>query len=794
MKNKKRLFVIALGLSLFCLNGFSAVVIDAIRIQSLEGSILDDSFVRAYTSLRAGQQVQSEAEFNAAVARDVDSLRRSGRFSFVRAFVERTGEEMTLVYNVEPRLRLRKIEIAGARHVGNRKIKNQLGMSLGDYVDEGIVGENARKVETYLKKNKYPDAKVSVALSSDEKTGAADLLVTVDEGEKLRVKEILFEGERFLSNSRAARTGRFFKRLVPNVIPSNEEKSVFEDRDLTSIMQQKKTWWITPWFGTYRPELVEADRAALRDFYLNHGFLDVTVDQPESSKIDAGRMEMLYRIQEGVQYRIGSIGIDGETLYSAEELRKQIKLQTGEIASREEIDQAASAVNRYYGNRGYIHNFVKPVITTNPETKTADILFTVDEGQMARINLIEIRGNEKTRDEVIRRELAVYPGEKFHQQKVETSEHRLKNLGYFESVNNTYVPAAETNSYDLTFNVKEKKMGSFLIGAGFSSVDSLVGFAEMSHGNFDIHRWPAVGDGQKLKVRLQAGSSRNDLDISFVEPWFRDRKLALGVDLYYKDADYYDDDYELQTVGANVSLSKPFGPFLRGSVNYTLEQYDVSDVDTNAVELLDEEGTRVKSTVGFGLSRDTRDQYYLPTRGNRTSARVEFSGGPLAGDTDIYSLELKSSQFWPLWNEHVFNIHGAIRTVDSYGSDNVPIFDRLFLGGPRSLRGFEYRDVSPRSSTDSDVPIGGNSSWYTTAEYTVPLWRKVRGAVFYDIGSVSSDAFSFFDSDLNSDYGFGARFDLPMFPLRLDYAFPHITDDDNEDADGRWNFMLGYTF
>ena len=776
--------------------GWAAITIDNIRIENLEKAALDPSFVRAYTSLRAGQAVETEAELNVAVARDVDNLRRSGRFSYVRASVEQADGKLTLVYSVEPRLRLRDIKIVGAKGIGNRKIKTQLELELGDYVDEAIVGEKARKVEAYCRKNKYPDASVSWALTPDIETSAADLLVTVDEGQKLRVKKINLIGDRFLSDSRLARTGRFFEKLVPGKEDPKKKTGRFETNQLRSLLNQKKTFWITPWFGAYRPEVIDADMAALEKFYLDRGFLDVTVDSPDVESKGRGRLALTYRIHEGEQYRIGALEFDGVELFDAEELEKQIRLKPANIASRAAIDSAAMTLTRYYGNRGYIRSRVEPVVVKDPASLKADVLFRVNEGALGHINLIDIRGNEKTRDEVIRRELAVAPSELFHQQKVETSERRLKNLGYFETVDSSYIPAEGTNTYDLTFDVKEKTMGSFLIGAGFSSVDSLVGFAELSHGNFDIKRWPPVGDGQKMKVRVQAGSERNDLEVSFVEPWFRDRKLALGVDLYQRNAGYYSDFYQLLTLGGRISLSKPLSPFTRGTLSYSLENFDVYDVSTNApTEIAAEEGVRLKSTVGLSITRDTRDQFFIPTRGNRSSASVEFSGGPLGGDTEIVSFEARSSQFWPLWKDHVLNVKGELRTVEAYGDGDVPIFDRQFLGGPRSIRGFEYRDVSPRSvDADSDEPVGGKSSYFVSAEYLVPLWSKIRGAVFYDLGAVSPEAFNFFDPAINSSYGFGVRFDLPMFPLRLDYAFTHITDEDNKDAAPRWNFMLGYTF
>jgi outer membrane protein insertion porin family len=793
LKNYFKLFVAGVLLST---TGWSAITINEVRIENLQKVILDPSFVQAYISLKAGQEVESEAELNAAVATDVDNLRRSDRFSFVRAFVEKVDGDWNLVYSVAPRQRLQSVEIVGADGIGNRKVKNELGLELGDYVDEALVGEKARGVEAYFRKNKYPDASVAWELTAEEDTGAATVTLIVDEGEKLRVKRITMEGDHFLSDDRSSRTSRFFEQIVPWDIGSEDEEDRFESRDVRRLLNQKKTWWITSWFGAYQPEMIDTDLAVLRKFYLDHGFLDVVVSTPEVEKLNKGKLELTYKIEEGEQYRIGSIDVEGADLFEPELLKKQLLLKPEDIASKTAIDNAVATVTRYYGNRGYIRSYVEPVVQADPQTLRANILFRIREGALASINEINIRGNEKTRDEVMRRELAVFPGETFHQQRVETSESRLRNLGYFQAVESDYIEAEGTNTYDLTFDVKEKAMGSFLIGAGFSSVDSLVGFAEMSHGNFDIKRWPPVGDGQKMKVRVQAGAERQDLEVSFIEPWFMDRKLALGVSLYSRSADYYSNDYSLGTTGGSVSLSKPLSPFIRGKLSYSLEQFDV-DVNSGAVSEIDEEdGKRIKSTLGMSVSRDTRDQFYIPTRGNRTSVSAELSGGPLLGETDIYFLEVKSSHFFPVMKEHVLNLRGAIRFVESYDGDEVPIFDRLFLGGPRSIRGFPYRDVGPRSEDTGrdDEPIGGKSSYYGTAEYTVPLWNKVRGATFYDIGSVNESAFDIGSDHLNSSYGVGVRFDLPMFPLQLDYAFPHITDDENDDAGARWNFLLGYSF
>ena len=792
MKNRIKCHLLLTAGILFAAMAQAGLVLDDIRIESPDKTALDASFVRAYTALRAGQELEDEAALNDAVAQDVDGLRRSGRFSFVRALVEEADGKRTLVYSVVPRLRLQEIKVVGAKKIGSKKIKTELGLEPGDYADDAVVNEKIRLVETYCRKNKYPDASVSWELTPVGED-AANLLITVNEGEKLRVKKIVFEGERFLSDSRKARAGRFFRKLIPGKEdPSRTER--FDTDELRKVINQKETFWITPWFGAYRPEVTDADQVLIRNFYMDHGYQDVKVDAPAVEDLGGGALRLTYKIAEGGRYTIGTLGFEGAELFDGAELEKQTRLSSGAVASRKTINDAAAAVRRYYGNRGYIHTLVDPVLENDPATLTANILFRVREGQLAHINEINIRGNEKTRDEVMRRELAVAPGEMFHEQNVEISENRLRNLGYFETVDSSYVPADGTNTYDLTFNVKERSMGNFLVGAGFSSVDSLVGFAEVSHGNFDIRRWPPVGDGQKMKIRVQAGSERKDLEVSFVEPWFLDKKLSLGTSLYHREANFYSDSYALDTTGGRVSLTKPLSPFVRGTLKYSLEAYDVYDIPSSAPsEIQADAGSSTKSAIGLTLSRDTRDQFFVPTRGNLSSTTLELAG--FGGDTETYEMELRSSQFWPLWKEHVLNLKGAVQMIDSWGSGDVPVYDRLFLGGPRSLRGYNYRDVSPVSKdAGSNEPIGGNTSYFATLEYIVPLWEKIRGVAFYDIGAVNSGFLDLGMGNLSSDYGIGARFDLPMFPLRLDYAFPHITGDGIEDNGGRWNFMLGYTF
>ncbi|MCX7008280.1 MAG: BamA/TamA family outer membrane protein [Kiritimatiellaeota bacterium] len=299
-----------------------------------------------------------------------------------------------------------------------------------------------------------------------------------------------------------------------------------------------------------------------------------------------------------------------------------------------------------------------------------------------------------------------------------------------------------------------------------------------------------------MKLRLQGGTQRRDVEISFVEPYFLDHRLMLGVDLYQHDSYYYSTEYSQKDTGGRLTLGQPLGGYNRLNYIYSLDAFNIYDVSTNSSPLIQQEaGARLKSAFTLELVHDARDRPFVPTRGNRSSISAQIAGGPLGGDTDIYGLQGRSSQYYPLWFDHVLNIRGQMAFVDSYGSsDRVPLFDRLFLGGPYSLRAFKYREVGPSDGAPNYEPIGGQSMAFACAEYTIPIIEKIRVATFYDIGMVWNDPFYFTLHDFNSDVGLGIRFDFPGFPIQLDYAWPIHAEDFNNHPSGRFSFSIGYQY
>ncbi|MEI6891582.1 MAG: outer membrane protein assembly factor BamA [Pontiella sp.] len=770
------------ALSIFIALLTAAVVqaeqIKEIRIVNQAGESYDISSVAAFTSFQLGEQVSDRETIASSIAIDVNRMRESGRFSYVNARMDVESDGIILIYTVVSKNRIRRIAIVGGKKSG-RKIKKKCELEIGQFADDSTFEMASFKIKEAYRDYWYPDVKVTWTSKVNDELGTVDVAFLIEEGPKMGIKHIVFEGN-----------------------------DIIEDKTLRKLIQQKeKRWWsFITGSGKYKDGVVDSDVYALKTFYMNNGFLDVTVSDPVLDDTKPKKSLLTFKIEEGQRYRIGKIAVIGMENYSERELRRGIRLRRGNIASVESSNAGSEAIRAFYGNRGYVRTAVRLIYDANADTGIVDVTYDITEGSIGYIQAVNISGNERTLDKVIRRELVMYPGEKYNRSRIKTSENRLRNLNYFEIVSINPEATGDGDQYDVNVQVKEKPTGQFSAGVGFSSVDSLVGYVELSQGNFNWKTWPPIGAGQKFKIRAQLGSERNDLEISFVEPWFLDRQLSFGIDLFHREALYFSDSYDQQNDGGSLSFGKPLSRFTRGSLSYTLEQFQVKDVESDAsLAIQEEEGKRLKSGFEYTWTFDSRDRFFNPTRGNKTTITPYVAGGALGGETDLYGVRIRSTQHFALIWDMVLNLRGEVESLEAFGEskdnagtygDGVPIFDRLFLGGSYTLRGYEYREVGPTDPDDStgNDPVGGNSSASATVELTYPIWNKIRGAVFYDGGFVNEDSWDFSVKDYHDDWGIGLRLDLPGFPLHLDYAWPITYDDEFLDGGGRFNFLIGHTF
>lgn len=730
---------------------------------------------------------------------DVSTLWKTGYFYNIRVAEEPLDDGIKLIYLLQGNPTLTQVVFVGNKRFSASKLQKTISSKVGEPLNERKLFNDTQEIIKLYQKAGMHKTEVKYVPVIDEKLGKGTVTFQINESPKVKIRAVQFVGA-----------------------------ESFKQSKLRRVIKTRRRWmfsWLTG-SGVLKDEQFEEDKQRLADFYRNEGFIDFEIKDIKFEQVDPRWMIIRFVVYEGARYRVGTVEFQGNTIFTSDEIMTQavvregprvhkgLTLTTGAVFTPKALAADREAIEDLYGSKGYIDARIEVARIPNTEKSSIDLVYRITEGRRSFIEKIEIRGNTRTRDKVIRRELAVNPGEVFDMVRVKVSTNRLYGLNYFSKVDAqpepTDVRDLQREAKNLVITVEEKNTGDFRVGAGFSSVDELVGFVEVVQGNFDLFKPPyflGTGGGQKIRLRAQLGTVRQDYQLTFIEPWFLDRRLSMSVDLYHRDLRFYSDIYDVILTGARVSFTKTlWNEFWQGSVGYAIENVGIvnmpnpspSGVDPVPPELRAEKGYTLSSKIITSLAYDTRNSVLLPTRGQRTALEAQVAGGPLGGDAEFYKLQLTSSRYIRGFIPgHVLELKGRIGVVDSYESDGrVPLFDRFFLGGLYSLRGYKYRSVGPRDSRGLE-PIGGRTYWYASAEYSIPIIERLRLAAFYDIGSVYPDAYSF--STQGPDYGaytdnwgVGIRFNIPMLgPLRLDYAIP-ITHDRFVSDSGRFQFGVGF--
>lgn len=744
-----------------------------------------EQVVRANMQLQEGSALE-----DSLIDRDIRGLYRTGQFEFIefkRGAL--TDGRVDLVVEVTAKFRVSTITFEGNQRVKAKRLLKEAKTKENMPLDERQVKEDSEKIREYYQKSGYNQAKIEYRIERDKTTGLGRVFFTISEGQKVRIRKVDFEGNDSIS-----------------------------DRKLRKVVETRKWNWFS-WLtdtGKFRDDRFETDFDKLRDHLRDQGFLDVEID-PAQVKFDypkANRLVLTFVIVEGRRYKLGEVAISGNTLYPTDKLLPLLKLKTGDTFSPSAIEKDQKALEDFVGKDGYVDARVRVVRKPNLTTGAIDIEYQYTEGEKFYVESIRLEGNTKSKSVVILRELAMGPGEVFNTVRMQTSKLRLENTRFFEEVNMSPESTNLPGRRNLKIAVKEGRTGNLTFGAGFSSLERAVVFAELSQSNFDLFNRKSFfqGDGQKFRLRLQLGSRSSEATLNFEEPWFLERELALGFSLYRTSSDYYNNVYSESRTGAEVYLRKRLFELVEGRLGYTFELVEIDDVDRDTAPfLLDDEGERSVSKLTFKLLRDTRDRIYNTTRGNRVELGTELAGGPFAGETDYYRVELRASQYYNTFEtlNQVASFIGRAGVIDNYGDSNtVPYFDRLFLGGPNSLRGFEFREVGPKDSVGAPddpntvandpvaptrEPVGGKSYAMGSFEYTFEVVNPLRLAFFYDVGFVNVDAWDFETTGYNDNFGFGIRLMVGGAPLSLDFGLP-ITSDEYNDDGVQFNFSFGTRF
>lgn len=736
-------------------------VVRSIDVEYTGPGTVSKERILAQMRTRVGQPYSNEV-----VEQDIAALYKTGSIQNVRIFAQPQGDGLKVIVAVQTRSILREIVIDGAERVKPQRLRKEIKLRLNQPVNEQALEEARQKIIEVYQGRGFTDVSVQFRVDPiDEKRGTARVTYTVTEGVKGAVSRINFEGNT-----------HFGERVL---------RKQMKTRGRTPIYFLDKS-------GRFDDVQLQQDLDKIREFYQDHGYIDVEVKDVRRERTEKGPMILTIVIVEGQQYHVRKLLVTGFENTTEQKIRALLKMKEGSVYSPKQLRDDAKAVADAYGSGGYVDLVVQPE-GTPAGPALIDVHYNIEEGVRSFVNRVNIEGNTRTKDKVLRREVLVAPGDVFNTVRVDITKKRLENLGYFAKVEtypeDTDIPGRK----DLTILVQEKRTGSLTFGGGYSTVDQLVGFAELTQGNFDLFNWPSfTGGGQKFRLRIQYGTQRKDFILSLTEPYFLDRRLSLNGQAFYTEANYLSSEYDQRNYGLATELRKPLNTYTYATLGYGLQDVDIFNVAVSASDFIkSQEGSFTESKIFGSVVYDSRDNPLLSRRGQRFTFSPYVAGGFLGGNTQVYGLDFEGSQYFHLPWDTILVINGEIATVSQWGNGtDVPIFERLYLGGSNNLRGFPYREVGPQD--ENGEPVGGKSMWRTTIEWTFPIIEKARGAIFYDTGFVNSGEWSFGFNHLASDVGIGLRLDLPIGPLRLDYGWPLQRDGYN--GGGRFNFNVGYQF
>ena len=754
--------------SFFCLAaGASAEQGRVVRVDVSGAKTVAKETVLANVQTRSGMDYSDEV-----VSEDIRRLFALGYFTDVRADVDTLPEGLLLTFVVKEKPSIDSILIEGQRMLSKAKLLELLGLKVGELYDPRKLKKGLEQIKAEYTRKGYAQADAVSRVVEHTEENTLTLYLVVDEGSRMRVYQVLIEGNH-----------------------------AFSDRQVLKLIKTRRKWWI--WPAVYSEQVLNEDMERIKAFYRKNGYQDIAVKSEIFRQPNGRRLSLHVTLQEGLQHRIGQVSLTGIKLFPETEVKEVIQLKPGAVYSSDTLQEDLKMIKQYYGDRGYIHADVTPEPQLDDANKRVNLIYHITEKELVAINRLDIQGNLKTKDVVVRRELRVWPGETFDGGKIRKSIDRLYNLGYFEEVSVDTKPTAQSEREDLIFKVKESKTGSFSFGGGFSSVDRLVGMVEVEQRNFDLLNFPSfTGAGQDLLFRVEAGTVRRYFDLSFTEPWIFGKPLSFGIDGYSRTRLRSRDlglGYEEARHGAGLRLGKEFADVLKTNLGYQIYRTEISDVvDEASADLRAEQGRSDISVGSLSLAYDRRNNRFDPTRGLYLFASTDLAGGPFLADKDFYRLQSGASFYLPQGERFVLEARTRAGIVQAYGdSEEVPIFERFFGGGAGTIRGYKERNVGPRDPFSND-PIGGEATFLGTLEEVATIINDekgraiIKGSVFVDVGDVWRHVNEFGES-LKAGIGVGTRINTPIGPVRLDLGYP-VSDVQDDQRKLRFHFNVSRSF
>ena len=689
---------------------------------------------------------------------DLKTVYSMGYFDDIRIEAEDGTDGKIITFRIKEKPNVRKVRLEGNRHIDDEDIQEVLAIRTGSILNINTIRDSVKQIEALYKEKNYHNVKVAYNIEYLENNQAVIEFV-VAEGAKVRIKRIIFEG---------------------NI--------AYKDKKLTKMMETSEKGffsWISS-SGDLNMDNLNQDIAKLSAFYHNSGYIQAKVGEP-NIEFKENWIYITIKIVEGPRFEVGNIDIAGDLIFPKQELLEKLNITKETFFNRDVVRNDVLGLTDFYADEGYAYAEIAPRIQQDAEKLAVDITYDVKKNKQVYFETIIISGNTKTRDKVIRRELMVFEQELYSGKGLKRGVRNLYRLDYFEDVKINTLQGSSDDKMVLKIDVAEKPTGAFTFGGGYSSVENAFLMVSTTQRNL-------FGRGQTLGVAAELGGRTTSYDLSFTEPWLFDIPLSAGFRIFKQDRDY--DTYDKNSFGFNVWSSYPVFDYTRASVSYKYEDADIQNITLDASDSIKElEGTNLESSITTGLQYDSKNSAFNATDGSKHSISVQYAG--LGGDIGFTKYQAETGWFIPLFKDLVGVLHGKTGYVYEHPGKILPDWERFYLGGINSLRGFEWRDISPTETNENGIEskIGGDKFIQINIELKHPLVKDAGlwGVAFFDTGNVYNNDEDFDLSNMRESVGYGFRWYSPVGPIRLEYGY--ILDPvKGEGEGGRWEFTMGGVF
>jgi outer membrane protein insertion porin family len=727
----------------------SAPALTDIRIDGAQR--IDPLTVRSYLGVKPGDNLTPQA-----LDRALKSLFNTGLFADVKL----RQDQGVLFITVQENPIINRIAFEGARKIEAETLRNEIQLKPRNVLTRSKVQADVSRIQEIYRRSGRFGAKITPKQIPLEQN-RVDLVFEIEEGAKNGIANIHFIGNKN-----------------------------FSDGTLRGEVATQETSWYRFFGGndSYDPDRLNADKELLRRFYLKNGYADFRIVSAVAElSPDQDNFYITFTVEEGERYRYGDIAFESKLKgLSVAQLSPLVDFSRGDWYNAQEIDKTAEAMAAAIGGLGYAFVDADPMVVTNAKTKTADIKFIVQEGQRVFVESIDIIGNVRTEDRVIRREFRVAEGDAFNAAKLRRTKQRLNNLGFFETVDLSTQPGSAPDKVKIETKVAEKSTGDLSFGAGFSTSEQLLGDIRIRERNL-------LGRGQDLKLSGTLSTRRTEFDLGFTEPYFLDRNLAAGFDLFHITRENQrQSSYDDKRSGGALRTKFNYNESLSQELRYNYRQVEVRNVANDASLFIKrQEGKNITSSIAQTLAYDKLDNKNDPSNGYFIRFSTDIAG--LSGDSRYLRPELSAGYYYPLYENWVLGLTGDAGYIARLGQD-IRITERFFIGG-NSFRGFKTAGIGPRDTSTSDA-LGGNIYATGSAELKFPLGLPdelgIAGAVFSDVGTLTQTddkGPTVKDSgSLRASVGFGISWRSPFGPIRVDIAHAVAKEPEDETEGFRFNF------